>query len=264
LTYGATLIAVLAIAGIAPFSGFFSKDEILMAAFQNGHYVGFVATLVTGGLTAFYMTRYFLLAFHGTAGSARHTGVHASEVHAHAEPHEAWIMVLPIVVLALPSAVIGWLTKDFFMAHVVPGALAGSGEAGEAASAEGGPAWLPWLASAVAATGLILGWFWYGRKNRKVGYPEGAEPAWYRLIQNKFYIDDLYLFLARKAVNRGVAAPAQWTERNLINGSFDAGIGLIRRLAAGQSRFQNGQVQRYIAVALLGLILLCILGRTIL
>lgn len=264
LTYGATLIAVLALAGIAPFSGFFSKDEILMAAFQNGHYIGFVATLVTGGLTAFYMTRYFLLAFHGTAGSARDAGVHDSGAHAHAVPHESWIMVLPIVILALPSAVIGWLSKDFFMTHMVPGALAGAAEAGEAASSAGGPAWLPWIATAAAAAGVILGWFLYGRKHRKVGYPEGAAPAWYSLIQNKFYIDDLYLFLARKAVNRGVAAPAQWTERNVINGSFDAGIGLIRRLAAGQSRFQNGQVQRYIAVALLGLILLCILGRTIL
>jgi NADH-quinone oxidoreductase subunit L len=283
-TYGATLIAVLAIAGIPPFAGFFSKDAILSAAFGNGHYIGFASTLLTGGLTAFYMSRYLLLAFHGVSGSARPAGFSgvtaghgnaagvdaggAVAVGAHASvghtaPHEAWVMVLPIVILALPSAVIGWLTKDFFMAHVIPGALSGAAEANAATAPEGGPAWLPWLASALAATGVLIGWLLYGRKNRKAGYPEGAEPAWYRLIRNKFYIDDLYLFLARKAVNRGVAAPAQWTERKLINGSFDVGAGFIRRLAAGQSRFQNGQVQRYIAVALLGLILLCILGRTV-
>jgi len=278
LTYVATLIAVLAIAGIPPFSGFFSKDEILLAAFRNGHYLGFAATLITGGLTAFYMTRYFLLAFHGRAGAARHgddaghadsathadtAASHAGDSHEHAAPHEAWLMVLPIVILAVPSAVIGWLTKDFFVAHVVPGAFAGAMEAGEATAPEGGLAWLPWIASAVAASGVMLGWLLYGRKDRKVGYPDGLTPAWYRLIQNKFYIDDLYLFLARKAVNRGVAAPAQWAERKIINGSFDIGIGMIRRLAAGQSRFQNGQVQRYIAVALLGLILLCFFGRII-
>ncbi len=275
LTYAATLIAVLAIAGIPPFSGFFSKDEILSAAFRNGHYLGFAVTLVTGGLTAFYMTRYFLLAFHGAPGAARQAyGMsHAAATHAdrpvgrgvgsplHSAPQEAWIMVLPILLLAVPSAVIGWLAKDFFLAHVAPAGFPGV-EAGGATATEGGPTWLPWIASALAASGVILGWLWYGRKDRKVGYPEGAAPAWYRLIQNKFYIDDLYLFLARKAVNRGVAAPAQWTERKLINGSFDAVIGVIRRLAAGQSRFQNGQVQRYIAVALLGLILLCLLGRT--
>jgi len=172
-------------------------------------------------------------------------------------------MVLPILILALPSAVIGWLTKDFFVAHVVPGAFSDAMGAGETTAPEGDLAWLPWIASAMAASGVLLGWLFYGRKDRKVGYPEGTAPAWYRLIQNKFYIDDLYLFLARKAVNRGVAAPANWTERKIINGSFDAGIGMIRRLAAGQSRFQNGQVQRYIAVALLGLILLCLLGRTL-
>jgi NADH-quinone oxidoreductase subunit L len=226
------------------------------------------------------MTRYFLLAFHGTAGAARsvgnagHAAVHADPIgshaapsHGHAAPKEAWSMVLPIVILAVPSAVIGWLTKDFFVHQVVPGALAGMAgvaDAGDATAPEGGPAWLPWIASIMGASGVLIGWFLYGRKDRKVGYPEGASPAWYRLIQNKFYIDDLYVFLARQAVNRGVAAPANWTERKIINGSFDAGIGAIRRLAARQSRFQNGQVQRYIAVALVGLILLCILGRIIL
>src|SRR5687768_7125057 len=116
MTYAATLIAVLAIAGIPPFSGFFSKEEILGAAWAGGHYGAFCAGLVTGGLTAFYMTRYFLLVFHGPRGGHVHDGQAG-----HAGPgRESWVMVIPILVLAVPSAVIGWIAKPAFLDKVIP------------------------------------------------------------------------------------------------------------------------------------------------
>lgn len=262
MTYGATLIAVLALAGFPPFSGFFSKEEIMTAALANGHYASFLACLFTGGLTAFYMTRYFLLVFHGPGHETAHAKEHshsASHASAHApKTHEGLLMVLPILILALPSALIGWFAKDFFVANVIPPSFLAAAEGHGAHFA-----WLPLVAIGLAVVGAGVGWFFYAGKNRKVGYPEGQSPAWFRLIHNKFFIDELYLIVVRVVGGRLIASPLNRIERTLINGSFDAGSGLLKRFAAFQCRFQNGQVQRYIAVAMLGLILLYLLGRAI-
>lgn len=258
-TYGATLFAVLAIAGFPPFSGFFSKEELLLASLANGRHGAFMACLVTGGLTAFYMTRYFLLVFHGSGPGANHGHAHSSPTASHHASREGLLMVLPILILALPSAVIGWLAKDFFVAFVVPGHSPAAAEAHA-----GSHSWLPLVAVSLATIGAGVAWWRYGgRAGRpsKAGNPEADAPAWHRLIRNGFHFDDLYLFLARKVGGRLVASPSNWLERTVINGSFDLGTGLLRRLAALQGRFQNGHVQRYIAVALLGLVLLYVAGR---
>jgi NADH-quinone oxidoreductase subunit L len=255
LTYAATLVAVLAIAGIPPFSGFFSKEEILMAAWLGGHPVAFFSALATGGLTAFYMTRYFLLTFHGPRGG--HAAGHVEE----ARPRENLVMLLPILILALPSAAIGYLARKIFpivvqIPHLPP--------AYRGVKAEHGPAWLPIAATALAVLGVGLGWLFYGRggrAGRTVGYPEGKAPAWYRIIRERFYVDDLYLWLARKAAGQGLAAPANWFERVVINGSFDALSWFLRRCAGLVVRLQNGQVQLYMGLAVLGLCLLYLSAR---
>lgn len=249
LTYGATAIAVLAIAGIPPFSGFFSKEEILGAAWAGGHHAAFFAALVTGGLTAFYMTRYFLLVFHGKRG-----GVADGHGHDAKHGHEGWVMVLPILALAVPSAIAGWLARGTFVEKVVPGMAATAGEAAHAAS------WIPFLAIGLAVLGAGMAWMMYGRASRTVGYGSDA-PTWYRLIQNRFYVDDLYVWLARVAANRYVAAPSNAFERFFINGSFDALAWILKRFAGVVVRLQNGQVQVYMGLALIGLYVLFLSTR---
>jgi NADH-quinone oxidoreductase subunit L len=238
-TYAATLVAVLAIAGIPPFSGYFSKEEILGAAWAGGHYGAFFAGLLTGGLTAFYMTRYFLLVFHGPRGGHRGDNGHVQE---------SWVMLIPILVLAVPSAVIGWLAKPAFLDRVIP-VLPGAFRAGEQFHV----GWLPFAATGLAALGVGAAWLLYGRSGRFVGYPEGREPIWFRLLHRRFYIDNLYVWLAKDAAGRTIAAPTNWLERHIINGSFDALSWFLRRCGGVIVRIQNGQIQLYMALALIGL-----------
>ncbi|HKP95564.1 MAG TPA: NADH-quinone oxidoreductase subunit L, partial [Fibrobacteria bacterium] len=136
-TYWATLIAVLAIAGIWPFSGFFSKEEILHAAWAQSHYGAFLAGLGTGGLTAFYMARYFFLVFHGNQDAhgvrAPGSGNGHADSRGHAHPvREGFLMTLPILILAVPSALIGFFSRGMF-AEMGPPAVSGPGEAAGAA-----------------------------------------------------------------------------------------------------------------------------------
>jgi NADH-quinone oxidoreductase subunit L len=259
LTYWTTLVAVLALAGIPPFSGFFSKEEILMAAWLNGHRVAFFATLATGGLTAFYMTRYFLLTFHGRraeAGSDAGSSGSGSAGHGHHHA-ESLVMLVPILILAVPSLAIGWLARPLFLEKVVPAASS----ALAAAPAHAAPGWLPWMATSLAAAGLGLGWFLYGRPGRVAGFPDKPLPAWYRLIQRKFYVDELYVVLAKGVGSRWVAAPSNWFERWSVNGSFDALAWVLKRFAGLVVRLQSGQVQAYMAAALVGFYVLYLYAR---
>jgi NADH-quinone oxidoreductase subunit L len=253
-TYGATLVAVLAIAGFWPLSGFFSKEEILHSALANGHYVAFAAGLATSGLTAFYMSRYFFLVFHGKAHQ------HVSSDHGGGN-HESILMTLPILILAVPSALAGWLSRDFFRMHMRP---ISASEVNTAFSAHGIHAsnglWLPIVAGLLACTGAGISWYWYGLRQKQAGFPGQSTPHWYRVISETFYVDAVYLFLAKQVGGRLVAAPAAWFEIKIVNGTLDGLVKVIRLLSRVQSGFHSGQVQWYIAIALVGLLLLSRLG----
>ncbi|MEO6097209.1 MAG: NADH-quinone oxidoreductase subunit L [Fibrobacteria bacterium] len=277
-TYWSTLIAVLAIAGIFPFAGFFSKEEILHAAFASGRYGAFLAGLATSALTAFYMSRYFFLVFHGKrrghaalatapGAGASHDGRGQAESDSSGPGpiHEGFLMTLPIVILAVPSALAGWLGKDFFRAQMRlwPLDSMGEGAAGlshgiHVAGGASGAEWLPIVATLLAVSGMAVSWYWYGMKNRGPGFPGRIAPAWYRVLANKFYVDEAYLFLAKRVAGRWIARPADWIERHIVNGAFDWVTGALRGIAFLQSLFHNGQIQVYIFVALTGLVVLAL------
>jgi NADH-quinone oxidoreductase subunit L len=255
VTYVATLVAWLAISGLWPFSGFFSKEEILHAAWAGGHRAAFFAVLATGGLTAFYMSRYFFLVFHGAPRAER----------GHAHPHEGWIMVIPVVVLAVPSALAGWLSRETFESGVLPAGAAGGSHGGAGATLAGvagfaeahgaqSPGWLPYTASALALLGIALAWIFYARAKSAAGLTDKS-PLWHRLLYNKFFLDEIYLGIVRAGTSL-VAAPSNWIEKKIINGLFDAVAAVLRVFALVQSRLQSGQVQWYMGIALVGLYLL--------
>ncbi|MEO7424076.1 MAG: NADH-quinone oxidoreductase subunit L [Fibrobacteria bacterium] len=282
-TYWATLAAVLAIAGIWPLAGFFSKEEILQSAWEAGHYGAFLAGLCANALTAFYMSRYFFLVFHGTShgrggahaglseGGSEVDGSHGMRVTqgAHGEglqgPREGFLMTLPILILAVPSIFSGWIGKGVFpgLAPDGNGQLVGHGSSGADISAQAGAfaaeharaEWLPALATALALAGIAISWYWYGLKKNAPAFPGRAAPAWYRILSRNLYLDELYLFLAKKVGGKWVAGPVEWMERRIVNGTFDWVTAAVKRLAFAQSLLQSGQVQAYIAVALLGLYL---------
>jgi NADH-quinone oxidoreductase subunit L len=237
VTYISTLIACLAIAGVFPFSGFFSKDEILLTAFQNGHYLTFATGFLTGGLTAFYMFRFFFLIFHG-------------EFHAHGHPHENGYMTFSIAALAVPSLLAGWIAKDFFAVHLTPPFETGDRHFHH-------PAWLPFAATGMGLLGLAAAYLLYGRGPAVLaGRLRGALGPVYTLVQRKFYIDELYLFITRRIIFAFVAEPARWFDRHVVDGTMNL-VGFACRVGGSVVQiFQNGQVQFYLGVMLAGIYLL--------
>jgi NADH-quinone oxidoreductase subunit L len=231
-TYWSLLAACLAISSIFPFSGFWSKDAILLAALQSGHYLTFGVGLVTGGLTAFYMFRLFFLAFHGEA---------RSELH---DVHENPWMTFSIVALTIPTLGAG-LLEHFFTSEVVASGLAYADHLAH-------PSWLPVLASLVGISGIGLAWRFYGhgQTERADEWRQRFGPV-YLLVQNKFYIDEIYLFITRRIIFQCIATPVKWFDRKIVDLHLG---GKAVRLA------QNGQLQLYLAVTVLGFAALLFLG----
>ncbi|WP_417909051.1 NADH-quinone oxidoreductase subunit L [Candidatus Electronema sp. PJ] len=241
-TYWSLLAACLAIAGVFPLSGFWSKDAILLAALQSGHWFTFLVGLITGGLTAFYMFRFFFLVFHGEARSHLH--------HVHEDPWMTW----PIVALTVPTIFAG-LLEHSFVAQVLPPHL---GEAGHFAH----PAWLPWLATLAAAIGIGTAWLLYGAgKTEKAAALQKVFGPIHTVVQNKFYIDELYLFITHKIIFNCVAAPIKWFDRNVVDGTMNLCGWLLQVGGKGVRLVQNGQLHLYLGATVLGLIALLVMGR---
>ncbi len=249
-TYFATLIACLAISGVWPFAGFFSKDEILLTALSNGHYCTFSLALLTGGLTAFYMFRYFFVIFHGSSST------HDQEKHS--GPGESWIMVLPVVVLAIPSMLAGF-AKETFLTWVKPfGTPIGF-------ASETSPhhfVWLPYLAMSVALIGIFVAYFRYGFMRTSPGETPSS-PFLYRLISRKFYLDEAWMAFARQGIFSGIVRPLAYLEKVIVNGAFDL-LGYFARVGSSlASAAQNGRLQLYSGVGLVGLCLLYLIGKAV-
>ncbi|MBB5021757.1 NADH-quinone oxidoreductase subunit L [Desulfurispira natronophila] len=182
ITYITMFIACIAIAGIPPFAGFFSKDEILVTAFSHGHYGIWLLSVITAGLTAYYMFRMFFLTFHGTPRD--------QYIYDHA--HEAPItMTGPLMILSVGAIGAGWLG--------IPKVLGGNawfgtwiGESAPAvyfshpsAAVEYG---LMALNVGIAALGIAIAYklFFHGAQ------PAAVSHGWRNLVYNKFYVDEAF------------------------------------------------------------------------
>lgn len=245
-TYFAALIACLSISGIPPFSGFFSKDEILSGALQNGHPAIFAIGLFTSLLTAFYMFRLFFLAFHGTP---RSEAVRAGHVH------EDFAMTLPIVCLAIPSAASGILCKGLFEN------LLGKGETVSSVSpfAE----YIPVIASAAGIFGIALAWFLYARPKANISRALDSTnrgPV-YRTIYNKFYFDEGYYAFVRQFVFGGIARTARAFEDFVIGNIVKGATGLVKFGGTLVRQIETGNLFIYIGTFIVGVILWRYLGE---
>jgi NADH-quinone oxidoreductase subunit L len=259
ITYWTFLIATLAIAGIPPLAGFFSKDAILTGVFAAGRPVLFGIGLFTAGLSALYMFRLVSLTFYG-----EFRGTPEQEHHLHESPRT---MTVPLVVLAGLSIVGGWVglpavfgkNANRFEAFLEPIFLPLSearGAAHEALSHE--TEWLLMGVSvAVAVAGVLLALNWYtkdaGRTPARIA---GAFPGLYALVADKFRIDELYGAL--------FVRPFAWLCRVfwkvvdvlLIDGVLNAAAFLVE-LAGDILRFlQTGNVRNYALSFFLGLVAL--------
>ena len=263
ITYMTFLIATLAISGIPPFAGFFSKDAILSSAFEFHEPLGKVfwaIGLFTAGLTALYMFRIVSLTFFGTF-----RGTSEQEHHLHEAPRS---MTGPIIVLAILATVGGWvglpavfgenanLFARFLSPIVTP-------IAGRELAHEGLPHAVEWLlmavSVAVAASGLYLAWVWWGKGEGRVPARLAATyPRFYALLVDKWRVDELYAFL--------FVRPFEWLARVLwkvvdvliIDGILNATAFMVELTGDFLRFLQTGNVRNYALTFLLGLVALLV------
>ncbi len=274
-------VGTLAIAGTPLLSGFFSKDEILWRAYSlpGGSPVIWGVGVLVAGMTAFYMFRMMFLTFHGKERYDRHSG------HA---PHESpRIMTVPLMVLAAGSVVAGyvglppWLGPNVFEHFLEPVlATAWQPEAG-AHHSHLEEILLAAVSVAVAGCGVFLAYHFFLARPEKAGQLRERFHGLYRVVYNKFYVDEAYdaLFVNRcKGLGTWLSTFDLKVVDGLVNGSAaatrisawisgQADIHIVDRLvnltaeiveffSSVFRRLQTGLVQRYIAFFVLGLVLI--------
>jgi NADH-quinone oxidoreductase subunit L len=246
------LIAALAISGVPGFSGFFSKDMILEGAFTSGHVINWLVGLVAAGMTAFYVFRAYFLAFTGESRVD-----HDKQHHLHESPT---VMTLPLVVLAGLAIVGGWvglpegfLWGDRFGEYLAPslGVLPHA----EAHHPSGGTLlFLIGSATAVALSGIYAAYAVYGRKPEAADPVAERAPGPYRVLWNKYYVDELYDAIAIRPYVALSRLFWQVVDTQLIDGAVN-GIGELMRWLGGRARrLQTGNVQVYALAMLVGAI----------
>ena len=217
-TFWTMLIATLAISGIPPFAGFFSKDEILWQAFSSPHgsKLFWIFGVITAFMTSFYMFRLIFLTFTGEYRGAPQDAPSAHDAHAshgtsHGTPHESpWLMLAPLVLLGVLSVIGGWVgignRFEHFLAPVIQTVsaeqnAAQNGEAaatpvsegeGAAGESKGLESILMAVSVLVAFSGLGLAWFLYVKNPALPARIATASGGLYKLILNKYWIDELY------------------------------------------------------------------------
>jgi NADH-quinone oxidoreductase subunit L len=258
VTFWTMTAGVLAIAGIIPFAGFFSKDAILYAAFQhgNGGKVFWAVGLFTALLTSFYMFRLWYLTFMGErrAGALE---AHGAAVHARSdtrltleadrghEPHESpWSMLGPLVILAVLSTVTGWLYVtlrrfELFLQPSVGGSVAEAGF-------EPAEIILSVVAVAVAVLGWLIARSLY-RANKQGDEPLAAVSG-YKVLLNKYWIDEIYGAVIVKPILATSRFILEWVVDVAILGGAAWLLGGIAMLGGAiLQRWQSGNLRSYAA-----------------
>jgi NADH-quinone oxidoreductase subunit L len=248
------VIGWLAIAGVFPFAGFWSKDEILLFTLADNTALYLIA-LFTALLTAYYMTRQVIMVFFGEARWSDKAAEHGA--HGDAKPHESpWVMLGPLVVLAVLSTVGGFIQMPFSETterlgrwlHPVVEPAEGIGEAHiEGTWADEHIFLLAIIALSVAIAGIVAAYLVYQRKRVKA-----VEPA---ILANAWYYDQAVTeFMG--GPGRGSFDAAAWFDANVIDGAVNGAGRTVRSSAGGVRRIQNGYVRASAGVISVGVALL--------
>lgn len=221
ITHISFLIGCLAIAGVPPFAGFFSKEEILLAAYESSMPV-YIIALITSGLTAFYMFRLYFSIFWNKK----------SEVHgAHGEGTVT--MKLPLILLAACTLAAGLLPFGEF--------VSADGKALESHFSFS----FSIAPVALGLVGILTALLMYGKENNKPKQVATALSGIYKAAYKKFYIDELYLFVTKNVIFNLIGRPAAWIDRNIVDGLMNGiatGTGKISSLI---KNLQSGKIQNY-------------------
>ncbi|WP_185116803.1 NADH-quinone oxidoreductase subunit L [Dysgonomonas massiliensis] len=232
ITFG---IAWLAIAGIPPFSGFWSKDEILAAAMENNFPIYCILT-VSAALTAFYMSRlFFRIFFYDNNKKYEH------------EPHEASpVMTIPLIILAIFAFGAGFIpfgefvTSDGKEYHIHVNMTVAA------------------VSTIISILGIAVAYVMYFKKNALPDKVEKAFGRFYTWALHKFYWDELWLFVTRKIIFNCISRPIAWFDKKFVDGFMDS-LATVTQAAADKIKgYQSGRLQQYAAMYILGVLILVV------
>ncbi len=250
ITFYTMMIAALAISGLFPLAGFFSKDEILWSAWSHGHPLVWFVGFITAGLTAFYMFRLIFLAFFGNAR-------YAEEVkhHLHESPSS---MTGPLIVLGILSVIGGfiglpaWLGANRFFKFLEPSlALAKTGEHAEASHSI--EMLFAGLSIAAAGVGIYAAYRLYVRHPETADALAGRWKRMHQLLFRKYYVDEIYnAVLINPTVNVSTNALWKRADVGIIDRAVNGAGATIQGLASILKNMQNGLIRAYAVWILLG------------
>lgn len=236
ITHITFLIACLAISGIPPFSGFFSKDEILSACFAYSPFMGWIMTAIAA-MTAFYMFRLYFGIFWGTENK---------QLHAEHTPHEAPLtMTFPLMFLAVVTCVAGFIPFGHFVS----------------ADGQAYDIHLDWNVagtSIVIAVGAIaLATYIYMGERQPVAEAAAEKlQKLHRWAYKRFYMDEVYQYITHRIIFAHLSKPIAWFDRHVVDGFFNFLASGSHALSFRIRGLQSGAVQKYAYVFFVGILLL--------
>ncbi len=289
VTFWVVTIATFTIAGFPPLSGFFSKDEILWQAFsspQGGNAILWIVGFITAGLTSFYMFRLWFMTFFGELklgkvdageeahaahapaqaqhGAASASHGHGEDGHGHGGVHESpWIMLAPLVILAILSVVGGWVGIPESMGgsskigHYLAPAVASTSEALQSANAEGSEhskeLIFAGLSVGVATLGFLMAWLLYYKRPELPERITGRIHGLYNFVYHKYYVDEAYGALFVKPL-LALSTHVLWhgIDQSIIDGAVNGAGSASKGIGSELRRMQSGNIRSYAAWVAIG------------
>ncbi len=236
ITHITFLISCLAIAGIPPFSGFFSKDEILTACMQYSPVCGWIMTGVAA-MTAFYMFRLYYGIFWGTENK---------EAHAHHTPHEApWTMTFPLIFLSVVTCLCGFLPFGHFVS----------------ASGQAYDIHLDWTVAGtsivIAVCSICLATYIYKGESQPVADRLFKTfPRLHQAAYKRFYQDEIWQYVTHRIIFRCISKPVAWFDRHVVDGTFNFLAWGANEAGESLRPWQSGDVRQYAVWFLTGTVAL--------
>ena len=230
------LLACLAIAGVPPLSGFFSKEAILTAAYHHNMPV-YVIGIVTAGLTAFYMFRLYYSIFWNKP----------QESHGHHHKEADASMLIALLILGLGTVAAGFIPFSHYV------------------SSDGIPfddemhLSLALVAVAAGLLGILLATLFYLKPGEGAGKISTALGGLYRSAYRKFYVDEVYTFVTKKIIFNLIAAPAAWIDKNIVDRTMVLTGDVTSMVSDEIKTIQSGKVYDYVIAFLVGAIVLAVL-----